>query len=182
MKTAINLALTKQTQGSLSLYFRVIILGFGVIFLISLIMVGINIAFATQLSSLNSQEQSLMQQLQSMQDKKIKVLTVSERLHSINTVVNQRGSMDKRIESLLTVINPDMNVSAIDADDDTVTLEVQVQNLAEVKSLFDVTMKQYLKENPMKVQTVMIDSLKAESGLYTIRISFVFSQKPTLNG
>lgn len=182
MRTSINLAITKDVKNTVGLYFKLILGGFGVVFIFSLIFVAINIAFSAQLSSLNLQEQSLMQNLESMQDKKLKVLTVSERLQNIKNVVQLRGNMDKRIESILTVVNPGMNVSAINADDDTVTLEVKIQNLAQVQSLFDVNMKRYLKENPMHVQSVMIDNMKADSGIYTVKVSFIFSVKSPLNG
>lgn len=178
MKTSINLVSKKRRPSE---FHRRFFLGsvafFSIAFLISSGLIAYRLVLQIQLDELKSEETQLISSVNSNPEKKVKFLTVRERLSEIQNIINARQNLNTRIESVSSTLPADVGISLIESEEETVKVRVTATDLVSLDALIDQRIEQYAAERNRGVKRVELTSfdLNPETLLYEANFVIEFT-------
>jgi Tfp pilus assembly protein PilN len=172
MKTSINLALGTQVINKKS-YVRYVYWMFAVVFCVAMIMIVTTITLKLQFTDLESEERELITAINSQPEKKFKMLIVSERVKSIQSLYSRRGDLNVKLSELVAIFPPSITIDSLNAQNSQFTLSLRTTDLSEMNTVLEEDLPEFTKDNP-GLKIVDISSFKASDGEYTLELRFEF--------
>lgn len=177
MKTSINLVSTKRRPSEFHRRFFIIaIIFFSIVFIFSAGLIGYRFFLQSQLNSLKTDEAELISEVNINPEKKIKFLTVRERLSEIQKIISARKNINDKIETVAQTLPQDVEISLIGGDSEEIKLRVTASDLLSLDSLIEQRIAEYANENKREVKRVEMTSfrLNADSLLYEANFTIEF--------
>lgn len=174
MKSSINLV-SKRVRPSQfhKRLFAISLVIFSVVFLFSVGLIGFKLFLENQLAQLKSQEASLIAAVNQDPEKKIKFLTVRERLSEIQKIINTRKNLNNRIESVGSILPPDVGIGLVEGDEDKVRLRVQAEDLVSLNNLIEQRVQEYALERNRGVKRIEMTSFKLNPSSLLYEADFI---------
>lgn len=178
MKNSINLVSKKRRPSALHKRFYLIsLIFFSIVFLSSAGLISYNYLLSGQLEGLKGEEADLVSSINSNPEKKIKFLTLKERLSEIQKVINKRKNINSRIVSVTDVLPQNVGISEVEGTDESISISVTAQDLASLDNLMQQRIEQYVEERGRGVKRIEMRSfsLDPESLQYeaTFKLEFI---------
>jgi len=178
MKDSINLVSKRRKPNAFhKRFFIASIIFFSLMFLISAGLIAYRFTLIAKLNSLKDEEQVLTARVNLNPEKKVKFLTVRERLSEIQKVLNQRKNINAKIESLSETLPFDVGVNLIEGDESKIRLRVEAADLASLNTLIEQKIEEYAQERNRGIKRIEMNrfGLNSSSLLYeaTFTIEFI---------
>lgn len=178
MKTSINLVSKKRRPSEFHRrFFLASIIFFSVVFISSAGLVGYRLVLQIQMEELTAEEAQLTSDVNSDPEKKVKFLTVRERLSEIQDIMNKRQNLNTRVESVAQTLPADVGVRLIESDENIVKVRVSASDLVSLDNLIDQRIEEYASERNRGVKRVELTgfSLNPENLLYEASFTIEFT-------
>lgn len=177
MKTSINLVSKKRRPSEFHRRFFIsAIIFFSIVFVISVGLIGYRLFLQAQLNAFKDDEAELITQVNLNPEKKIKFLTVRERLSEIQNIIKERKNLNSRIESVSQTLPLDVGISLIEGDSEQVKLRVTASNLVSLNDLIEQRVEQYASERNKEIKRIELTSfnLNPSTLLYEANLTIEF--------
>ncbi len=177
MKNSINLVSKRRRPGKFHRrLFIVSVIFFSIAFLISAGLIGYSLILGGQLEVLKSDETKLIAAVNLDPEKKVKFLTVKERLSEIQKILNERKNLNNRINTVSAVLPQDLGISLIESDEQQIKLRVTAPDLVSLNNLIEEKIESYATEQNRGVKRIEMTSfgLNPNTLLYEATFSIEF--------
>lgn len=173
MKSSINLV-SKRTRPSVfhKRFLIVSVTLFSIVFLVSAGLIAYRLLLQTQLSDLKSEEASLIAVVNQNPEKKVKFLTIRERLAEIQSIISERKNLNTRIASVGNTLPVDVEVSLIEGDETTVKVRVTADDLVSLNNLIEQRIEEYATEQNKIVKRIEMTSFNVNSSSLQYEANF----------
>lgn len=123
-----------------------------------------------------SEKNVVAENVKKYDSRRIRLLTVEERLLSIEKIISANARPSKRLQAVLDSIPPGVHISSISMETDKVTVSVNTENLSLINDLFDKYLKQIVSTSSSEVKKISIDGFSSSrsTGQYTALLKFTF--------
>lgn len=159
MKTSINLVSKKRRPSEFHKRFLVSsVIFFSIIFLISAGLIGYRLFLQFQLANLKNDEAQLITQVNVNPEKKVKFLTIRERISEIQNIVNERTNLNNRIASVSDTLPLDVGITLIEGSDEGIKVRVSAEDLVSLNDLIEERIEQYAAEKNRGVKRIELTS------------------------
>lgn len=159
MKNSINLVSKRRRPNVFHKRFLIVSLTlFSIVFLISVGLIVYRLLLQSQLSGLESEEASLISVVNENPEKKVKFLTLRERLSEIQNILRERKNLNIRIASVESVLPVDVGVRLIEGDETTVKFRVAAQDLVSLNNLIEQRIEEYATEQNKVIKRIEMTS------------------------
>lgn len=178
MKTSINLVSKKRRPSEFHRrFFLASIIFFSVVFILSAGLVGYRLVLQIQMEELTAEEAQLTSDVNSDPEKKVKFLTVRERLSEIQDIMKKRQNLNTRVESVAQTLPADVGVRLIESDKNIVKVRVSASDLVSLDNLIDQRIEEYASERNRGVKRVELTgfNLNPETLLYEASFTIEFT-------
>ncbi len=177
MKTSINLVSKRRTPNAFhKRFFTGAVVIFSLAFLISAGLIVYRLYLAGELSNFKEEEARLTSVINSNPEKKIKYLSVRERLAEIQKVISKRKNINSRLVSVSQTLPLDVGISLIEGDEEKVVLQVVASDLSSLNTLIETKIEEYATESQKTVKRVEMSSfgLDTETNQYKANFTIEF--------
>lgn len=177
MKASINLVSKKRRPSEFhKRFFVASVIFFSIVFFISAGLIGYRLFLQAQLGNLKDSETELITQVNQNPEKKVKFLTVRERLSEIQNIITKRKNLNNRIESVSEALPVDVGVSLIEGDEESVKVRVTAEDLVSLNDLIEQRIEAYAVEKKKEVKRVELRSfnLNPTTLLYEANLTIEF--------
>lgn len=174
MKSGINLISTSQKKtfhGKRLVYASVGT--FLLVFFAAVSLISYRLFLNAKLSSLTDEETTLVQQINALQEKKVKILIIHDRLASIQKLLKSRNNVNNKISIVKNVIPDDVTISALDGNPDDVTVSVESENLQSLNDLIEDKVMQIQKTNKKAIKRIEMKSFRLVAERLTYSATFL---------
>lgn len=178
MKTSINLVSKKRRPSEFHRrFFLASIIFFSVVFILSAGLVGYRLVLQIQMEELTAEEAQLTSDVNSDPEKKVKFLTVRERLSEIQDIMKKRQNLNTRVESVAQTLPADVGVRLIESDKNIVKVRVSASDLVSLDNLIDQRIEEYASERNRGVKRVELTgfNLNPKTLLYEASFTIEFT-------
>ncbi len=174
MKNSINLVSKRQAPNRFHKRFFIAGLSFfSVTFLLSVGVIGYQFLLSEQLATLKSEESVLISQVNSDPEKKIKFLTIRERLTEIQKVIARRQDVNSRINAISEVVPGDIGINVIEGDEEEMRVRVAADNLSSLNNLIEERIEEFALEQGKTVKRIEMTSFGLNSNSLLYEATFV---------
>jgi hypothetical protein len=174
MKSNINLVLGKAQPQKNPIAVKVSYYVFAGIFLVAIVVLAILFISKIQLNALSDQEQQTLASINQQADKKLKMIIVSERLSTIKNIFSQRGNLDQKLSSVISLVPEAITVDAVNAGDDKVTLSLKTDDLLALNTYLENDLPTALKKFAIPIKDVTVNNMSSNNNSYQASITFTF--------
>jgi len=174
MKTSINLVSKKRKPSAFRKRFFVVSIGFfSAIFVISVSLILYRLILQNQLAELESDEAKLISVVNQNPEKKVKYLTVRERLIEINNIMKRRKNINARISSVQSSLAEEVSITLIEGDETSVKLRVASENLLFVNNLLEQKINEYAAANNKIIKRIEMTSFNLNPTSLQYEVNFI---------
>jgi len=173
MKTSINLVSKKRRPSEFHRrFFIAATTFFSIVFVVSAGLIGYRLFLQAQLNSLKDDEAELITQVNENPEKKVKFLTVRERLSEIQNIITQCKNLNSRIEGVSQTLPLDIGISLIEGDSEQVKLRVSASDLVSLNDLIEQRIEQYATERNKEIKRIELTSFSLNSATLLYEANF----------
>lgn len=177
MSKGINLASPHKKSIDVYRYLFLSALGlFILVFIISAVTVSYRLFLGNQLAVLESDEKSIITTISSLQEKKEKFLVVKERLSQISKIVGKRADVNSRIDVVVGILPPPIEVDKISGSVNEVSISVSSPSLQTLNELVEENIAELVASNNRSIKRIEMRSfrLDSETLIYSATINVEF--------
>ena len=169
----INLTLTNAAEKKKgNLVFMVSLGIFGVIFVVSAIIMLISFLTTSRARSLPDTEAATRNKITALSVQKVKLVSINERLSTINKIVSSRKQIDARANTILSIIPDGFNIDSFTADDKQLTVSLSSLRLTDFDTFLEEKIPIFAKDKSSGVSRISINSFSQGKTDYSISLSF----------
>lgn len=163
MKSSINLVSKRRKPNAFHKRFLIIcVTFFSIVFLTSVGLIAYRLLLQSQLSELEAEEATLISVVNENPEKKVKFLTVRERLSEIQNILSERKNLNIRIAGVEEVLPIDVGVKLIESDEETVKFRVAAPNLVSLNNLIEQRIEEYANEQGKAIKRIEMTSFNLD--------------------
>lgn len=143
---------------------------FGVVFLVAGSLLFYNFLLAQSISSLASQENQIIESLNSHPTQKSNALILLDRLKNISKALSARRDLNLKIASILTLLPPGVTVESLDATVQSITIKIVSKNLREIHDVLENKLQQTTRDTNLSLKNVDVLSsgIDKQRGYYVV--------------
>lgn len=173
MKTSINLATKKRAPSVLhQKVFVGSVIFFSTVFVLSAGVIGYRFYLSNQISVLKSEEARLIGQVNSNPEKKIKFLTVRDRISLIQKVINTREDINSKISEVTTILPANIDVGQVKGESEKISFRVDSDSLESLNLLIENKIEEYVAANSKTVKRIEMNSFKLNNSSLKYEANF----------
>lgn len=177
MKDEINLSLAGKVKKERNALFLFSALVFIACFIISAILLLYSLSQSARLSDLQESETELRGKIAARAATKAKLLSINERLASINKVISARKDISERANAVIALTNDDFTVNSFSVDNASVNVSLASASLASFDTLLEGVIPRFAKDKPMGLQNINMTSFSDNEAGYVATLNFQFKEK-----
>lgn len=155
MKNSINLVSKRRRPSALHKRFYIFsLVFFSISFLISAGLIAYNFLLAGQVADLKRDEALLVAAVNTDPEKKIKYLTLKERLTEVQKVINKRKDINSRIVTVAETLPQDVGISVVEGTDESISITVTASDLISLNNLIEERIEEYAADRGRGVKRI----------------------------
>lgn len=176
MEKKINLLIRREGEKRKSKKFFFYSLGtFISTFFLALVVLAIGLLIKQGFSKIEADQNRVRENINRDAEKKIKILTLKNRLENIARIVDSRENFNAVVESILSIFPSDIEIGGIQAGTDEIVIRVQSQDLLVLNTLLEENIKAYTKkENKIKKIDIVSFGFDRDRSLYVLTLAASF--------
>lgn len=169
------LTIEKKREKKIGSFFTISLLVLIIVIFASIGLLLFTLFLKTNLSAVTQAESTALASLDSYKSKKIKVLTISERLGNIQKIVSVNKKVYNNVFPIEESIPAGISVNSLQADETAATFTLVSSSLATLNNYLNVDLKKLADSKNARVKTINIDDFSlTDNGQYSTTLHFTF--------
>lgn len=168
----INLAAARTTQKIPNVFLTPSFFIFIFVFVIAILILSYVFILKINLSSLQFNSRRLQAQIATFEQKKDKILIVSERLASARKILASRNHLDSVVQSILSVVPDNFSIESVQANNKEISLSISGDPLSGFVSFLSEGIPTLTQNKTLAISKVSADSFTQSKNGYLLSLTF----------
>lgn len=171
------LTVEKKREKKISNFLALSILGLIITVFITVSLLLYMLFLKTIISGVTNKESNALVTLNTLNSKRVKFLTLSERLSGIQKIVSQNAEFTKRLAVVSENIPQSIFAQDISEDKNKITIKIESADLGVMNTYLENNLKQLALKEKSQIRSITIQDfgINIETGAYVTTIEFIFN-------
>ena len=172
----INLARQDEAKKTYRVFLTPTFLIFIIVFIVGILILSYTFILKVNLSSLAFDGRRLQAQIAQQEQKKVKILIISERLASARKILASRNHLDLVVSSIIQAIPDNFLIEGVDGNDQQISLSVSADTLSDFASLLSDRIPTLTQNKALGISKITADSFAQSKSGYLLSLTFTLKE------